>query len=303
MTDSVSQFLKWVTIADLKRPLSLITISPDDTVQHAIELLEAKQITSAAVYDPMGHQFLGFVDTLDLAVFLVRVFAENLQKHPHLYDPKELQLRFQMPVRVVINASKRDVFHPVDSKQDLHFLITNFLQYAVHRVPVMEAGKVVGIVSQSDVIRYVHKHASSLGDLLSKRIRDLKMDVGPVVSVTYDQTLMKAFTMLLINDITGLAVLDLKGRLVNNISASDLKGITTTSFYRLEMQMHEVFLFKGDKLPPVTCTAGNTVAEVISIIENTGVHRIFVVDEENRPTNVITLTDILRLFAQPLECL
>jgi len=128
------------------------------------------------------------------------------------------------------------------------------------------------------------------------------MDKGSVISITSDQTLMKAFTTILTHNITGLAVVDLKGQLVNNISASDLKGISVNSFYKLESQIFEAFMYNPNKLPPVTCLPSSTVGEVLSSITKTGVHRIFVVNAENQPVNVVTLTDLLKLFARPYEC-
>jgi CBS domain-containing protein len=299
MTETFSSFLERTTIKDLKKSGSLVVLSEGASVQSAFETLNANQITAAAVYDLTQRKFLGFVDTLDLTVFVVRVFSENFEKHPHLYDPKELQLRFQMPVKEVINASKRDVFHPVESSQSLHFLISNFLQYSVHRVPVLENGKMVGIVSQSDVIKFLSKHTRSLTDTMTKTINELGMSDGNVISVRVDMTVMKAFSKILCNNITGLAVVDLNGRLVNNISASDLKGVSLASFYKLEIPIHEAFLYSTSKLPPVTCDPKHTLGEVIEIIERTGVHRVFVVDSENRPINVITLTDIIKRFANP----
>jgi len=299
MTDTISSFLQASTIRDLKTYTPLITLASTDSVQIAFELLNNKRITSAAVYDLNEKKFLGFVDTLDLCVFVVSVFAENFDRHPHLYDPKELQVRFNMPVREVINMSNRDVFSPVEASESIYFLISNFLQYAVHRVPVMENGQIVGIVSQSDVVRFLFRNAKKLNNLMTKKISELKMGSGKVISIRNDCTLMKAFSKIITNNITGLAVVNQNGKIVNNISASDLKGITLTSFYKLEIQIHEVFLYHPSKLPPVTSTGNTTLLEVLEMIEQTGVHRVFEVDEENKPIAIITLTDILRCFAHP----
>jgi len=303
MAETVSSFLDKSLIRNIKKVTQLSALQPNDTIQSAFGILARDQITALAVYNPAEKKFLGFVDTLDLAVFVVRVFAENFDKHPHLYDPKELQLRFNMPVKEVINASSRDVFQPVEGSFSLNFLISNFLQYGVHRVPVMENGNIVGIVSQSDVLKFLFKHTSNLTDIMTKRLAELGLHEGKVISISNEQTLMKAFSKILTNNITGLAVVDSHGQLVNNISASDLKGITMTSFYKLEIPIHEALLYNPNKLEPVTCNKHNTLGEIMGIIEKTGVHRIFVVDEDNKPVNVITLTDILKLFAHPYECL
>jgi len=302
MASLVESFLDTHIVRDIKRITQLITLSPNDSVASALDILSKKGITAAAVYDPHGGHFLGFVDTLDLAVFIVKVFAENYEKHPHLYDPKELDQRFNMPVKDVINASNRDVFHPIEVSETLNFLITNFLQFGVHRVPVTENGQVIGIVSQSDVIKYLYRNAEKMPELMSKKLHELRLISGNVITIGNDQTLMKAFTTILVHNITGLAVVDLRGRLVNNISASDLKGISLNSFYKLEAAIHEAFLYRPSKLPPVSCGPNAKLGDAMSMMEKTGVHRIFVVDDENRPISVVTLTDVLKLFAKPYEC-
>jgi len=301
-THSLITFLQTTFIKDIKKTTSLITLRPTDTVKAAFELLCLKEITAVAVYEPHGNHFYGFVDTLDLTVFIIRVFAENFDRHPHLYDPKELEKRFLMPVRDIINASQRDLFQPVEITENLHFLITNFLQHAVHRVPVLEKGQIVGIVSQSDVIKYLSRNCQG-NDIMYKTIEQLGLDHGSVISISNDHTLMKAFTKIVTNNISALAVVNMKGKLVNCISASDLKGITLTSFFKLEIPIHEAFLYNPQKLPPVTCGRSTTLGELLKIAERTGVHRVFVVDDENRPTNVITLTNILQIFGQPKECM
>eukprot|EP01118_Nematostelium_gracile_P001442 TRINITY_DN1147_c0_g1_i1.p1 TRINITY_DN1147_c0_g1~~TRINITY_DN1147_c0_g1_i1.p1 ORF type:complete len:337 (+),score=83.74 TRINITY_DN1147_c0_g1_i1:105-1013(+) len=299
----IDRFLDTHTIGSIHRTTALVTLDPDDTIEYAFQTLASSTVTAAAVYDKISKQFLGFVDTLDLTVFTIRVFAENLEHHPHLYDPKELAIRFNRPVSDVINASKTDIFSPVESTKSIQSLISDFLQFGVHRVPVLQNGQVIGIVSQSDVVRYLLQHANKMEALFNKKLSELSMDKGPVVTITNDQSLMKAFTQLMIHNISGLAVVDLNGQLVNNLSASDLKGITTSTFYKLEGPIHEVFMSNPNKLPPVTCSPRDSIGDVIRIVVKTGVHRVFVVDEQYKPVNVITLTDIIRLFAQPYQCL
>jgi hypothetical protein len=66
-------------------------------------VLADKQITGAPVIDD-NNAYCGFVDVLDLALFVAYTFQENYQKHPHLYNPKELRERFQIPVKEVIST-------------------------------------------------------------------------------------------------------------------------------------------------------------------------------------------------------
>ena len=59
-------------------------------------------------------------------------------------------------------------------------------------------------------------------------------DKAPVVTVKGSQPLVHAFHMLLDKTITGLAVVDNNtGKILGNISASDIKGINANNFFKL----------------------------------------------------------------------
>jgi len=296
-----ADFLSTVRILDVMTTKTLITLHPNDSISTALETLARNNITSAPVYDKDMGTYLGFVDVLDLAVFVCSVFAETYRKHPHLYSPKELDTRFCLPVSQVINASHRDPFYPVEASQSLSFLIGNFLTHGVHRIPVKENERIIGLVSQSDVIRFLQKnYQQHFPMLMLETVGMLGLDKREVVSVQNNEPLMKAFTTLLTHKISGVAVVDMQsGELVNNISASDLKGITQSGFFKLEMPIHQIFLY-SEKLAPVTCSSATTFDKVLDTFAVSGVHRIFVLDAHRKPTGVITLTDVLKLFTPPV---
>jgi len=295
----VSRALENAKVDEIKKLVTLIKLAPRDTVSSAFQVLSKRGITAIAIYDEQKDIFLGFVDTIDLAVFVVQVFLDNHAKHPHLYDPKELDQRFQLPLQEVINASRRNVLKPIDKKENLSFLIKNFVQFRVHRVPVSDEGRIIGIVSQSDIVKYLLFHKDLYKEFMIQKISDLLPNVAykPLVSIRYDHTLLQAFTTIISSGITGLPVTDLHGRLVNNLSASDLKGITEQSFFKLEIPIHEILSYRTGKLPPVVCTDKSTLMDVMEKINKTGVHRVWMVDEDFHPIGVVTLTDILQIFA------
>jgi CBS-domain-containing membrane protein len=66
-----------------------------------------------------------------------------------------------------LDASKRDPFWTVDANESVGWLLNNFLKAGIHRVPVVDNGKVVGIVSQSDVVKLLARNMDKLGDMVS----------------------------------------------------------------------------------------------------------------------------------------
>jgi hypothetical protein len=132
-----------------------------------------------------------------LAVFVIRAFADQYTTHPHLYDPKEIEKSFQLPVRNLISeycylefnnakdlpffkdASNIDPFIPVQDTESLEQVISNHLGVGIHRVPVFQSspkdemvfvggqfGGFTGLLSQSDAVSFLYKNISLLGPLV-----------------------------------------------------------------------------------------------------------------------------------------
>jgi len=293
------ELLNQTKIKEITTTRKLITLRADDSISAALQTLANNAITSAPVWDAEKKGFIGFVDVLDLAMFVSYTFYENYKKHPHLYDPKEIQKRFQTTVSELINVSKRDPFWPINGNESVAFLIDNFLKVGIHRVPVVDDGEVIGVVSQSDVVRLLSKNIPTISQTANKTISELGLNTNFVVTIKNDATLIEAFNLILTSGVSGIAVVNFSdGSLINNLSASDMRGLTEQSFFRLEVQLHQ--LFAGiSKMPPVTCRPNAHLSDVLKQIESTGVHRVYIVDDHNRPTGVIALTDILRLFSRP----
>lgn len=45
------------------------------------------------------------------------------------------------------------------------------------------------------------------------------------------------------------------------------------------------------------CTPQSSLGEVMEKVYQTGVHRVWMVDDDYRPIGIVSLTDILRIFA------
>jgi len=296
MTDSIQVLLDKTTVRDIHQGRGLIVVPSSSSIGDAMQILAKNGITSAPVYDASSDSYLGFVDVLDIAVDIVKIFAENYEQHPHLYNPAELRKQFLLPITSVVNASDRDPFLPVDINWSLSFLINNFLKYGIHRVPVVEDDKIVGVVAQSDVLRFLQQHRGSLTSEFHT-LAQLGLAEGPVISIPQEAPLMRAFTHILTSKVSGIAVINERGQLVNNLSVSDLKGITETTFFKLEAPIHQVFSYATSKLPVVRLRPWSTFGDLLDVLATTGVHRAYVVDDNDKPVNVVTLTTILQRFA------
>jgi len=125
----------------------------------------------------------------------------------------------------------------------------------------------------------------------------------PVLSVTEESTAIDAFNLMVEKNITGLAVVDEKEALKGNLSLRDMKLISYDArlFWRLQQTVKN-FIIKlraewatkhGRPRTLVTVTESNTIGDVIRLLSENKIHRVYIVDSDKKAIGVITLKDIL----------
>jgi CBS domain-containing protein len=117
---------------------SVVTISPDEDIYEAMRMMALNNITGLPVIDDDGT-LLGIITEKDILVLLCNSLEAAILDHA---------------VGTVGQFMTRHVvcFGPQDSLADIaECLSTNDFR----RVPILDHGRLVGIVSRKDVIRYI----------------------------------------------------------------------------------------------------------------------------------------------------
>jgi CBS domain-containing protein len=130
---------------------------------------------------------------------------------------------------------------------------------------------------------------------------DLKGDLCPTVhSVAVSSNLISSLGDMLATSLQAVAVVDTKdsGRIVSVLSISDFRGITEPMILSLAGLSVGEFLRNKSNTPaimpePITCTRDRRLFEVVLVMLELRLHRIFVVDDELHPVDVVTFTDII----------
>ena len=139
---------------------------------------------------------------------------------------------------------------------------------------------------------------------------------------------IEAFKIICDNQVSGIAIVDSNGKLVGNISASDLRVIFFILF--VSFFFFDFFLFlvqqqvgydgklmsklllsvqdfaklipKNTDFPGPYCVRKTaTVYDVVEIIRESRTHRVYVVDDEKHPIGVISLIDIIDLMLRSVD--
>ncbi|KAK3272140.1 hypothetical protein CYMTET_19549 [Cymbomonas tetramitiformis] len=194
-------------------------------------------------------------------------------------------------------------------------------------------GEVADMLSQSDVLRFVMDKKDQLNqDLLKKTVNDLDvLSTCPVISVRSTVSALEAFRHMYNHAVSGIAVVDAAtGRLVNSLSASDVRGLSPSVFSSLalpvgeflkrahdekllrdrlveislkssqkaayESEAENIATAEEDIVPQlrlITCTKDSSLDFIMRALLTYNVHRLYVVDEEQKPSGIVTVSNVL----------
>ena len=116
----------------------------------------------------------------------------------------------------------------IDAGRSVGALLTLFREHGVSHVPVMDEGKLAGIVSVQDVIEQVFqpRQRQTLGEIVGKKVPVLSIPVKgimtkPVVTVHPETSLKEAAKKMHDRDVSSLVVVSNDGRLAGIVTKLD----------------------------------------------------------------------------------
>jgi len=262
-----------------------------------LNVLQRDNIISAPVVD--DGRFLGFVDVLDIAGYILHVWKSLSRLYEEHLFPRQ-ELFNETPIRNVLNFSKLDIpaFISEDaSVEDLiyMFLDPNFFN-RLRRVAVVNSSEVKNTLSQSDIISFAIDNLNSIDPtILNKTIYELGYLVRTTIMARIDTPFIDALELLFQNKISGLALVDQDFRFCGNLSASDLRGLKPTSFEFFTSSTLS-FLCKGvdqEYKGSISVLPTSNLTEVLQTLSRNHIHRVYVTKDNGYLLGVISLIDII----------
>lgn len=92
-------FLQNVRVKSIGTLKAITTVEPSHSIKEAMNILRDNGITSAPIFDSKIQKIVGNLTVMDLVAFMVATFFKNKENHPSLYDTRELEERFNLPIR------------------------------------------------------------------------------------------------------------------------------------------------------------------------------------------------------------
>jgi len=135
----------------------VITIPKEATVEEAAKILVKNNISGAPVVDKKG-KMVGIISEKDLFEALYPGLRDILRDIKLLFSKEKIKNRIQKKRKLpIINFMKEKVI-TVDPETPVIKVGSIMLTEKIHRIPVVQHGKIVGIVSRRDIFRKILKN-------------------------------------------------------------------------------------------------------------------------------------------------
>eukprot|EP00008_Paramoeba_atlantica_P008976 CAMPEP_0201476146 /NCGR_PEP_ID=MMETSP0151_2-20130828/1426_1 /ASSEMBLY_ACC=CAM_ASM_000257 /TAXON_ID=200890 /ORGANISM="Paramoeba atlantica, Strain 621/1 / CCAP 1560/9" /LENGTH=204 /DNA_ID=CAMNT_0047856437 /DNA_START=459 /DNA_END=1073 /DNA_ORIENTATION=- len=197
------------------------------------------------------------------------------------------------------SLAKKHPFVSVDGEATLYD-VAKLLRAHYRRVPYLENGVIVNIISQSVLIKHLTQNLKDLPSLKTISVKDSGIGSSPVIKAQSSLPTRNAFQILGEKGRFGMAILGEGDSLITQSSAQDLKlwlKMPSSELLDLPILKFLQVIRSQDidiQVPALNCSDKDSIGFVIQKLEVTRQHRIYVADQAFHPIKVVSLTDILR---------
>ena len=279
------------------KPETLVSVDPEDSLQNALLILGANRVTAAVVRSRESSLVSGMIDYLDILRFVrskLDVALSSFQAYQHVRQI------LQSRVKEAVDKSRGDALLIANIHEFPAILVRFIAGGLAHRFIVSDEGK-LEICSQSDILNFIVSDLenrfkdSEISKVMALPVSRCQNCYRDCVTVSKDTVMLDLISTLDSKQITSIALVDEHGRICGNFSASDLKGMTEINGEFL-LTLVPSFLEKNSpqSLQPICVTPQTSIREAAEKMIQRRVHRIWLVDQGNRPVGVVTMTDILK---------
>jgi CBS domain-containing protein len=286
-------------------------VNTSNTVLQAFNQLTYNNILSAPVLDDRINRYVGFIDMKTIVSFAISQFTSQDVAQQDMMSILRQKNAFSIQPISNIEALWRDnPFIPVPQDASLYDVVEIFLRRDVHRVPVVNQtdNTLINVITRSRVVEFLYNNMATMDPFRHKTIRSLALGWRHVPKCMDTTLTLDAFHKMVRTKTDGLAVLDADDHFIGGLSVRDLRAIGNladfwTSLY-LPTNLFLNFLKKNSltlNKENLVVGLGETVETVVRQIVSNHIHRVYILDNIDRPIGVIELGDILRVSVEGVD--
>jgi len=214
-------FLAHTSVGEYMKNFSLISINETDTVADVLQTFSENGISSAPLVDSTGT-ICKAIDMLDLVSYCTAKL-DLLKKSTQKSEKQQIKEFLSKEIKNLADFSNRNPFQILPARKSLKKALRLLSYPNTHRIYLEEHGVLLALFTQSKAIEILLEHRKGFEETFQFRVGELFPEARQAKEMFYKEPLLAAFERIHQARVSGLAVVNEKGELVGNISASDLK--------------------------------------------------------------------------------
>jgi CBS domain-containing protein len=156
---------------------------------------------------------------------------------------------------------------------------------------------IVSVVSQYCILRFIAVNNEHNTVLLEKTIRDTGLGTySDIATALMSSSVLDVVHLMVKHNISCVPIVDSHGRVLNAFETVDVIPCIKGGVYDdLDGSVGEALCKRSDESPGIyTCSEGDSLGSIFDTVRKSRVHRLMVVDDENKLKGIISLSDILK---------
>lgn len=266
-------------------------------VKKAFFALLQNGVRSAPVWDHRQQKFVGIVTITDF-INVLRVFYQSDSSQLEKLQEHRIQTwrdNLNLPSNLV----------KIDPKDTLLTCVDMLLSHNIHRLPAIDSqtGNVLFIVTHKRILGYIQEHFLQALELkmLDYSLAELGIGTyGNIVTVQPDTPIIEALDLFVEKRVSALPVVDSNGVLVDVYAKFDVMSLARESAYtNLHISIKDALAHRVKHVEGLhTCYATDSLRSIVDQLVRSRVHRLIVVDGENKVTGIVSLSDLLKFLTK-----
>lgn len=270
----------------------LVVFDTQLLVKKAFFALVYNGVRAAPLWDSVKQRFVGMLTITDF----IRILQMNY-KSPTL-EMEELEEHRLATWRDVLHDVKDLIYICADAS--LYEAIKVLIHNKIHRLPVLDHtnGNVLYILTHKRILRFLFLYIQDMpqAKFLQQSVMELKIGTYEEVEVAYEETpIIEALHKFVYKRVSALPIVDKEGRLVDIYAKFDVINLAAEKTYsNLDISLKEANRHRNEWFEGVhKCKQDESLFAVMERIVKAEVHRLVVVDDDNKVVGVVSLSDIL----------
>jgi 5'-AMP-activated protein kinase regulatory gamma subunit len=291
----------------------LVVFDTQLNVKKAFFALVYNGVRAAPLWDSTKQNFVGMLTITDFIKILQKYYKSPQDGSPH--DPEaekvkidELEEHKIVTWREVLYDYSKGLVH-MEPDASLFDAIQTLCINKVHRLPVIDktTGNALYILTHKRILRFLYLYIYDLPQpaFMQKSIKELNIgSFENIATAKKSMTLIEALNIFVDRRISALPVVDDNGKVVDIYAKFDVINLAAEKTYNnLDITIEQSLQSRREGFEGVqTCRKSESLSVIMERIVKAEVHRLIVVDDQEKVVGVVSLSDILHyLVLRPVQ--